>query len=161
MQATRRLLRIPRPLAARGRLLLTTGANSIAASVIAQSLREGVLDQGAGIAMGKDRAGTERMRVRRWWALTTPASLGLMLHFSCLGRKACGHLLVWLIERSYRLRCTTITIHMPSLPCALYHNGRRVAAAIFPMLFHTPLEGVGTEEVAAGERRAGGGIVCV
>jgi len=54
MQATRRLLRIPRPLAARGRLLQT-------ASAVAQSLREGVLDQGAGtlgkIALARNECG--------------------------------------------------------------------------------------------------------
>jgi len=63
----RRLLRIPRvssgPWAPVALPRILTGRKQ-QQSVVAQSLPEGVLDQGAGFG-GRDRAGTERMRVRR------------------------------------------------------------------------------------------------
>lgn len=124
MQATR-LLRIPvsRCLVSSGPRA-PVGANS---NTVAQSLREGVLAQGAGSLKGH-LAGTERMRVRRLSAIPW------VLCLSSLSEKY-----AWSSARTLSLlQISTlshrITIHMPSDVCIIPEWS--AAAAISPRLSH-------------------------
>lgn len=135
-------------------------------SVVAQSLPEGVLDQGAGFG-GRDRAGTERMRVRRTFGHPLDAYVCFAFGLpSRVWRKACicDHLPICLCRCAF----STLSHSDRKFTCqsacharyATMVGGRR----LFPHNCSNAVEKastVGTEDVAAGERRAGGGIVCV